>query len=84
MTEIVIRMLQDLRAHMERIDARFDKMEARFELRFEQIDSRFQVIESTLLNLAEQNRFIVRHLKSTSDQLRQHEVRITRLEDEQS
>ena len=91
MTEIVIRMLQEMRAHMDtrfeqieaHLDARFAQVDARFaqvDARFAQVDARFDVIESALLDLATQNRFIVKHLTTQAGQIRDLAGRVSRIE----
>lgn len=84
MTEIVIRMLKEIRSEMgairSRMDERFDTVDRRMHAMEEQLESRFEVVESTLLTLATQNRFIVRHLTSQSRQLRNVESRLERVE----
>ena len=84
MTEIVIRMLQEMRAHMdtrfEQIEAHLDARFAQVDARFAQVDARFDVIESALLDLATQNRFIVKHLTTQAGQIRDFEGRVSRIE----
>ena len=80
MTEIVIRMLQEMRTHL---DGRFEQIDSRFaqiDARFAQIDERFEVIEGALLTLAEQNRFIVKHLETQARRQGDIEQRVDRLE----
>jgi hypothetical protein len=94
-TDITIEILKEIRDavrgttfQVERTNVRLDTMETvltqRLDVLTEHVDGvteRLDVVETTLLDLAEQNRFIVRYTKALSERHADVEPRVSALED---
>lgn len=69
----------DLGARIDRTNERIDAMGATLSARIEETNERVERVEHTLLDLAEQQRFVVRHLKTLSERDRRLEDDITEI-----
>jgi hypothetical protein len=73
-SEITIEILKDIRDATRGTNVRLDSMEAA-------LTQRLDLVETAILDLAEQNRFIVRYTKALSERHSDVEPRVSALED---
>ena len=88
--DITIEILKDIRdatrdtnRRLDGVTERLDGVTGRLDGvtgRLDGVTERLDLVETTLLDLAQQNRFIVRHLKTISDREFQLEPRVAALE----
>jgi hypothetical protein len=90
-SDITIEILKDIREATRNTNTRLDSMEAaltqrldgvtrRLDVLTEHVDQRLDLVETTLLDLAEQNRFIVRYTRALSERHGDIEPRVSALE----
>ena len=75
----IVTTRNDLGARIDRTNERIDAMGATLSARIEETNERVERVEQTLLDLAEQQRFVVRHLKTLSERDRRFEDDITEI-----
>ena len=79
-SDITVEILKDIRDAVRATNDRLDTVEATLERRFDGVDRRFAVVESTLVDLAEQHRFLVRYTKAMAERDARLEPRVSALE----
>jgi hypothetical protein len=91
-SDITIEILKEIRdaargttLEVEKTNSRFDSMEAsltqRLDVLADGVNQRLDLVETAILDLAEQNRFIVRYTKALSERHADVEPRVSALED---
>ena len=72
-SDITVEILKDIRSEIRNSNQRLDTLEST-------LNQRFGAVESTLLDLAEQQRFVVRYTKAISERDARLEPRVIALE----
>ena len=79
-SDITVEILKDIRDEIRGTNSRLEIVEATLEGRLDSVDQRLGAVATTLLDLAEQQRFVVRYTKVISERDTRLEPRVTSLE----
>ena len=79
-TDITVEILKEIRDEIRGTNARADTTNSRLDTMEHAISERLGAVETTLLDLAEQQRFVVRYTKAISERGTLLEPRVSALE----
>jgi len=79
-SDITVEILKDIRDEIRGTNARVDTTNGRLDTMEHALSQRLGAVEMTLLDLAEQQRFVVRYTKAISERDTRIEPRLTALE----
>ena len=79
-SDIAVEILKDIRDEIRGTNARVDTTNSRLDTMEQALSHRLGAVEITLLDLAEQQRFVVRYTKAISERDTRIEPRLTALE----
>ncbi len=79
-SDITVEILKDIREAVRGTNVRLDSMEQSLSQRLDGVTQRLDLVETTLLDLAEQHRFLVRYTRATSERESRLEPRVNALE----
>jgi BMFP domain-containing protein YqiC len=78
--DMTIEILKDIREGVRGTNTRLDGMERALSQRLDGVTQRLDLVETTLLDLAEQHRFVVRYTRATAERETHLEPRVSALE----
>jgi hypothetical protein len=78
--DITVEILKDIRDATRSTNTRLDSLETALTQRLDGVTQRLDLVETTLLDLAEQHRFVVRYTKAIAERETQLEPRVSALE----
>ena len=78
--DITVEILKDIREGVRGTNTRIESMEHSLSQRLDGVTQRLDLVETTLLDLAEQHRFLVRYTRATAERESLLEPRVNALE----
>jgi BMFP domain-containing protein YqiC len=78
--DITVEILKDIREAVRGTNTRLDGMERALSHRLDGVTQRLDLVETTLLDLAEQHRFVARYTRATAERESPLEPRVSALE----
>lgn len=78
--DITVEILKDIREAVRGTNTRIENMEHSLSQRLDGVTQRLDLVETTLLDLAEQHRFLVRYTRATAERESRLEPRVNALE----
>jgi hypothetical protein len=78
--DLTVEILKDIRDAVRGTNTRIESMEHSLSQRLDGVTQRLDLVETTLLDLAEQHRFLVRYTRATAERESRLEPRVSALE----